>query len=215
MEYVDGTPLNHLIRRAGLPLDRLLDYAQQITGALAAAHRAGIVHRDLKPSNIMLARDGRIKILDFGLSKLSRSASGSTEVTRSSGPETARGIVMGSPGYMSPEQALGEPVDARSDVFSLGVVFFEMASGGLPFPGDGLRALLRDAPRSLLDIRPEIPPPVARLVARCLEKNPARRYDSAIELQRDLDEVSGIEAAAKADARELRFGTPAACSRQR
>ena len=208
MEYVDGTPLNHLIRRAGLPLDRLLDYAQQMTGALAAAHHAGIVHRDLKPSNIMVAPDGRIKILDFGLSKLSRSASGSTDVTRSSGPETVRGIVMGSPGYMSPEQALGELVDARSDVFSLGVVFFEMASGALPFPGGDLRALLRDAPGSLLDVRPDLPPPVARLVARCLEKNPAQRYDSAIELQRDLRGMSNIEAAAKATSR-LRFGTPA------
>ena len=102
MEYVNGTPLNHAIRPDGLPMDRLLVYARQISGALAAAHGAGIVHRDLKPSNIMLARDGRTKILDFGLSKLSCPAPLSTELTRSSGPETARGIVMGSPGYMSP-----------------------------------------------------------------------------------------------------------------
>ncbi len=149
MEYVDGTPLNRLIRPAGLPLDPCSSTRGRSTGALAAAHGAGIVHRDLKPSNIMLARDGRPKIVDFGLSKLSRPAPASTDVTVSSGPETARGIVMGSPGYMSPEQATAAAVDAASDVFALGVVFFEMASGTLPFRGDGLRSLLRDPPTSL------------------------------------------------------------------
>ena len=191
-----------------MPIDRLLVYARQISGALAAAHGAGIVHRDLKPSNIMLARDGRTKILDFGLSKLSRPAPLSTELTRSSGPETARGIVMGSPGYMSPEQAIGAAVDTPSDVFALGVVFFEMASGRLPFPGDSLRALLHDPPTALVAIRPEIPAAFGRVVARCLEKDPARRYNSAIELQRDLDEVSGSEAAAGRSSR-ARFGTSA------
>ncbi len=209
MEYVDGTPLNRLIGPAGLPLDRMLDYARQISSALAAAHGAGIVHRDLKPSNIMLARDGRIKILDFGLSKLTRPEPTSTELTRSSGPETARGIVMGSPGYMSPEQATGQAVDARSDVFSLGVVFFEMASGTLPFDNDDLRTLLRDPPKSLLEVRADVPPALARVVSRCLEKEPASRYDSAIELQRDLDGVSGIAAAAGPLTSRVRFATPA------
>ena len=209
MEYVDGTPLNHLIGRAGLPLDRMLDYARQITGALAAAHGAGIVHRDLKPSNMMLARDGRIKILDFGLSKLSLPEPGSTEVTRSAGPQTVRGMVMGSQGYMSPEQATGEAVDARSDVFSLGVVFFEMASGALPFPGNDLRALLHDPPKSLLDVRPAIPLALVSVVARCLEKHPASRYNSAIEIQRDLYDVSGMQAAAGPPSSRVRLGAPA------
>jgi eukaryotic-like serine/threonine-protein kinase len=208
MEYVDGTPLNRLIGPAGLPLDRMLDYARQITGALAAAHGAGIVHRDLKPSNIMLARDGRIKILDFGLSKLTRPEPSSAEVTRSSGPETVRGIVMGSPGYMSLEQATGQPVDARTDVFSLGVVFFEMASGTLPFHDNDLLSLLRESPKSLLELRADLPPAFAGVVSRCLEKEPARRYDSAIELQRDLGPVSGIEVAAVRPAARARFGAP-------
>jgi predicted Ser/Thr protein kinase len=206
MEYVDGTPLNRLIRAGGLPLDGVLDYARQITSALAAAHGAGIVHRDLKPSNIIVARDGRIKIVDFGLSKLTRPEFTSTEVTRSSGPETVRGIVMGSPGYMSLEQATGQTVDARSDVFSLGVVFFEMASGTLPFRDNDLLSLLRESPRSLLELRADVPPTLARIVSRCLEKEPARRYDSAIELQRDLGGVSGIAAAVHLPAR-VRFGT--------
>ena len=209
MEYVDGTPLNRLIHEGGLTVDRMLVYARQIASALAAAHGAGIVHRDLKPSNIMLARDGRTKILDFGLSKLTCPEPTNQEVTRSSGPETARGIVMGSPGYMSPEQATGEAVDTRSDVFSLGVVFFEMASGKLPFPGDSLRSLLHDPPSSLLDIRPEVPAALARVVARCLEKDPSTRYNSAIELQRELDHVSGIEAAAGRRTSRVRFVTPA------
>ena len=209
MEYVDGTPLNRLIHEGGLTVDRMLVYARQIASALAAAHGAGIVHRDLKPSNIMLARDGRTKILDFGLSKLTCPEPTNQEVTRSSGPETARGIVMGSPGYMSPEQATGEAVDTRSDVFSLGVVFFEMASGKLPFPGDSLRSLLHDPPSSLLDIRPEVPAALARVVARCLEKDPSTRYNSAIELQRELDHLSGIEAAAGRRTSRVRFVTPA------
>lgn len=192
MEYVEGVPLHQLISPGGLPLDRTLDYAQQITSALATAHGAGIVHRDLKPSNIMVASDGRIKILDFGLSKLLRPAPSETAATRSSVPETAHGVVMGSAGYMSPEQATGETVDARSDVFSLGLVFFEMVSGILPFAAGNLRALLQDPPKSLLEIRPDVPPAFAGIVARCLEKDPARRYGTAIELQRDLERVTSL-----------------------
>jgi hypothetical protein len=152
------------------------------------------VHRDLKPSNIMVARDGRIKVLDFGLSKLSQPAAHSDgrseEVTLSSGPQTARGVVVGRPGYMAPEQAAGAAVDARSDVFSLGVVLFEMASGERPGPAD-LRSLLQDPARPLLAVRPTAPPALARLVDRCLKKDPAERYPSAIDVQRALNEAAG------------------------
>jgi dienelactone hydrolase/predicted Ser/Thr protein kinase len=205
MEYVDGTPLNQLIDHGGLPLHSVLDYARQMTSALAAAHGAGILHRDLKPSNMIVTRDGRIKIVDFGLSKLTRPEPTSAEMTRSSGPETVRGIVMGSPGYMSLEQATGQAVDARSDVFSLGIVFFEMASGTLPFRDNDLLSLLRDPPQSLLDVRPDSPPELARIVSRCLEKDPARRYESAIELQRDLQGVPGFAAPAKSSSFAARF----------
>jgi dienelactone hydrolase len=209
MEYVDGTPLHQLIPTGGLPPDVMLGYARQITSALAAAHGAGIVHRDLKPSNIMVARDGRIKILDFGLSKLMRPEPANTEVTRSSGPETVRGVVMGSAGYMSPEQAMGGVVDARSDVFSLGVAFFEMVSGTLPFPRNDPRALLLERPASLLEVRPDVPPALAAIVARCLEKDPASRYNSAIDLQRDLESISAVQPAAAVTASRSRPGAPA------
>jgi dienelactone hydrolase len=201
MEHVDGTPLHRVIEPGGLPLDRLLGYARQIGDALAAAHRAGIVHRDLKPSNVMLARDGRLKILDFGLSKLApHSASSEDETTLDSEPMTVRGVVVGSPGYMSPEQAVGAAVDARTDVFSLGVVLFEMASGGRPHAVNDLRALLNERARSLLEVRKDVPPAFARLVARCLEKDPADRYPSAIEVLRDLDVVSGAQPAPSVEA---------------
>ena len=205
MEYVDGTPLHQLLPPGGLPMDRMLEYARQITSAVAAAHGAGIVHRDLKPANLIVARDGRVKILDFGLSKLARPEPTNTAATQSSGPETVRGVVMGTPGYMSPEQAIGEAVDARSDVFSLGVVFFEMASGTLPFPGNDLRALLHDRPKSLLEIRPHVPSALAAIVARCLEKDPSRRYNTAIELQRDLDTVWAADAPGSRPARRARI----------
>jgi dienelactone hydrolase len=201
MEHVDGTPLHRVIEPGGLPLDRLLGYARQIGDALAAAHRAGIVHRDLKPSNVMLARDGRLKILDFGLSKLApHSASSEDETMLDSVPMTVRGVVVGSPGYMSPEQAVGAAVDARTDVFSLGVVLFEMASGGRPHVVNDLRALLNEEARSLLEIRKDVPPAFARLVARCLEKDPADRYPSALEILRELDVVSGAQPAPSVEA---------------
>ncbi|MGI8785865.1 MAG: protein kinase domain-containing protein [Acidobacteriota bacterium] len=195
MEYVDGTPLSRLIGPDGLPLVQVLDYADQTAGALAAAHAAGIVHRDLKPANIMVTRDGRIKVLDFGLSKLPRPEPlGNSEMTRSLAPETMPGVVMGTGGYMSPEQASGEAVDARTDVFSFGIVLYEMLTGARPFAGDShrsmLRAVLQDQPRTLHDVRSDVPPEVERIVARCLEKEPANRYSSAVEIHRDLGNLA-------------------------
>jgi len=195
MEYVDGSPLSGLIVPGGLPLVQALDYADQIAGALGAAHAAGIVHRDLKPANIMATRDGRVKVLDFGLSKRPRPEPlGSSEITRVSAPQTMLGVVMGTGGYMSPEQASGEAVDIRSDVFSFGIVLYEMLTGVRPFAGDPRRstsrAVLQDQPRPLHDVRADVPVEVARIVERCLEKDPEKRYASAVEVHRDLGNVA-------------------------
>jgi hypothetical protein len=195
MECVDGTPLSRLITPDALPLPQVLDYAIQLAHALAAAHAAGIVHRDLKPANIMATRDGRLKVLDFGLSKLPRpEPAGSSEVTRISAPETIQGLVMGTGGYMSPEQASGEPIDARTDVFALGIVLYEMLTGARAFAGDStraaLRAVLEDRPRPVRDVRPDAPQQLVDIVARCMEKDPAKRYASATEVLRELRHVA-------------------------
>ena len=196
MEHVDGTPLGSLLRKGGLPLVQALDYAEQIAGALAAAHAAGILHRDLKPANIMVTRDGRIKLLDFGLAKLaSQQAVSPSEETRTTPPATIPGVVMGTEGYMSPEQASGDVTDAGSDVFSFGIVLYQMLTGVRPFTGNSywstLRSVLRDEPTPLRDVRPEVPLALERIVSRCLEKEPAKRYASAVDVHRDLREIAG------------------------
>ena len=150
MELVDGLPLDTLLAKGPLPLATALDYATQTAAALEAAHAAGIVHRDIKPANIMITGDGRVKVLDFGLAKLIERPA--AEATMSAF-DTMPGIVVGTAAYMSPEQAQGRPVDARSDVFSFGVVLYEMLTGQRPFAGGSsaalISAILRDraAPR--------------------------------------------------------------------
>jgi eukaryotic-like serine/threonine-protein kinase len=188
MEYVSGKTLDKLILSGGLETDLATKYAVQIAEALARAHAAGIVHRDLKPANIMVDETGLVKVLDFGLAKLAEPASapGSEVMTMATTP----GMIVGTVAYMSPEQAEGKTIDARSDVFSFGSVFYEMLTGRRAFEGQSSAALLsaitRDDPRPLSDVKRDIPPEVRRIVLRCLGKNPASRYASGAELANEL-----------------------------
>jgi formylglycine-generating enzyme required for sulfatase activity/predicted Ser/Thr protein kinase len=197
MEYVEGTPLDRLIPKGGLPVDEAVRYGLQIASALGAAHAAGIVHRDVKPANVIVGARGRVKVLDFGLAKLMEREPGgvlltsdSTATAASLVERTRHGVILGTVAYMSPEQAEGKPVDARSDVFSLGAVLYEMLAGRRPFEGDSylqtLTAILRDAPPPLATIRPEVPAALARIVARSLQKRPDGRYSSAGEMESEL-----------------------------
>ncbi len=190
MEYVEGQSLSRRIGGQGLPIDEALDYAAQISDALAAAHAAGIVHRDIKPANVMVTAApvaGRVKVLDFGLAKLTEHHPASEEaLTATSDPATEPGVILGTVSYMSPEQAVGKSVDARSDVFSLGAVLYEMVAGRRPFQGDSqmatLLAIVHQAPAPLQ----HLPPELERLLRRCLEKDPGARYAAAGELHQQL-----------------------------
>jgi serine/threonine protein kinase/Tol biopolymer transport system component len=193
MEYVDGQTLADLMPKGGLPLRRLLVIARQIVDAVIAAHERGIIHRDLKPANVMVAPGDRVKVLDFGLAKLrdgAESASESTALTREASHE---GKIVGTVAYMSPEQAEGRSVDQRSDIFSLGVMLYELAAGVRPFTGDTslsvLSAILRDTPKPITDLNRAQPRELARIVRRCLMKDSERRYQSAKDLRNDLDEL--------------------------
>ena len=192
MEFVDGQTLDEVIGGEGLPLTRFFDLALTLTDAVAAAHAKGITHRDLKPRNVMIDKQGRLKVLDFGLAKLLEEPveHASDETIAADAGMTREGTIVGTAAYMSPEQAEGKPVDSRSDVFSLGVLLYQMITGQQPFKGDTqmstLTAVLRDDPQPVIEIRPDLPRQLARIIRRCLEKEPDRRYESARGIRYDL-----------------------------
>jgi serine/threonine protein kinase len=200
MEFVPGKTLDQLIQRKGLRLTDALDYAIQVADALAAAHSAGIVHRDLKPGNLMVNESGVVKVLDFGLAKAAGHADLDRTETIADTPETATGVIVGTASYMSPEQAEGKKVDARSDVFSFGAVLYEMLTGRRAFNGTSmlsiLSAILRDEPKSAAEIMQGLPRELDRIVQRCLRKDPNRRYQHAGDLKIALQQVTDESATA-------------------
>jgi serine/threonine protein kinase/Tfp pilus assembly protein PilF len=186
MELVEGQSLDRLITGDGLPFERVVEIAGALAEALTAAHEKGIVHRDLKPANVMVTSDGRVKVLDFGLAKEMR-AHDPADATLTSAGNTEVGVVMGTPAYMSPEQIAGRALDHRTDIFSLGIILYEMASGRRPFAGASsaelASAILRDTPRPLSEIRAGLAEELGRLIQRCLEKDAQNRFSSAREVR--------------------------------
>ncbi len=204
LEYVDGPTLSKRLAQGPLPLPELLELAAQAADALAEAHTHGVLHRDLKPDNLMIDRRGQLKVLDFGLARVDLKAGTDVSETRTQ-MLTDPGTVMGTPQYMSPEQALGRPLDARSDLFSFGVVLYQMATGAIPFQGNTAPeitdAILHQAPTQPVRLNPRIPPELERIILRSIEKDPALRYQTALDLRADLkrlkrDSESGQQASA-------------------
>src|SRR5512143_369777 len=196
MELVEGETLSKSIPARGFPIERFLSLAVALTDAVAAAHRQGILHRDLKPENVMLTPDGRLKVLDFGLAKLrfdTPDEGDADRTMRETKSVTQDGRIVGTVAYMSPEQAQGLPVDHRSDIFTLGILLYEMATGERPFRGNTnlsvLSSILKDTPRPASELRDDIPQPLARMIQRALEKRPEDRYQSATDLRRDLEDL--------------------------
>jgi eukaryotic-like serine/threonine-protein kinase len=196
MEHVEGSTLADRMGRRGLPLRELLRLAVQIADALSAAHARGIVHRDLKPANVMVTPDGHVKVLDFGLAKLVEppAADVQSTMTATERMHTMEGQIVGTPAYMSPEQALGDPVDARTDVFAFGSVLYEMATGQRAFAGENtiatLSRLIGAEPPPARTIRGEVPRDLERIIELCLKKDPARRFQSIADVKLQLEALA-------------------------
>jgi Tol biopolymer transport system component len=205
-ELLEGETLRQALAGGRLSPRTAIEHAVQIAHGLAAAHEKGIVHRDLKPENIFVTKDGRVKILDFGLAKLTHAeegSSGGTNLPTAAGG-TEPGVVLGTLGYMSPEQVKGRPADSRSDIFSFGAILYEMLSGHRAFHGDSaaetMSAILREEPPDLSVTNQSVPPGLDRIVRHCIEKNPEQRFQSARDLAFDLGALSGVSATGRLEA---------------
>jgi len=205
MERVEGKTLTELLPRGGFALNKLLEIAIPLADAVSNAHRAGIMHRDLKPDNVMIDAEGRLRVLDFGLAKLSESSQGDGAATQlpTKTAATEEGKILGTVAYMSPEQAEGKTVDARTDVFSLGTMLYELATGQRPFQGETsmstISSILKDDPKSITELNESLPRQLGRIIRRCLAKDPDRRYQTTLDLRNELEELkaeidSGVHA---------------------
>jgi len=204
MELVEGQRLDREIGPNGVPVERLLDISTALAEALVAAHEKGIVHRDLKPANVMVTRAGHVKVLDFGLARIAQmAASEGDSRTATAHSISIAGQVMGTAPYMAPEQVRGEATDARTDLFALGIVMYELATGRRPFSGatsaDVTSAILRDAPTPLERVRSDLPREIASIVDRCLAKDPGRRFQTALEVKESLGRIQDRAKAARAE----------------
>jgi len=215
MELVDGCTLGDLVLPAGMAIPRFLEIAIPLADALAAAHQKQITHRDLKPGNVMVSSEGRVKVLDFGLARVGGANAGEQTLIATQAPITHQGTIVGTMPYMSPEQVEGRHLDARSDLFSLGVIFYELLNGGRPFQGSSspalMSAILRDTPSSVCEKRPDVPEAIDRLISRLLEKRPEDRVQTARDVYNELRHVqrtfdarsSGVQRTAAPSAHNL------------
>jgi serine/threonine-protein kinase len=218
MELVEGRTLGEVLGGEPLPFAEFLRIGAALASALAAAHTRGITHRDIKPANVMVTADGQVKVLDFGLAKSSQTVADSELTQMATEALTQEGLIVGTLPYMSPEQVEGKTLDHRTDIFSLGVVLYEMATGRRPFSGDTQPALmssiLRDAPPSMAAVRQDLPRHVGRVIGRCLEKAPGRRFQSASSLAYELEGIEREHAEAGPPGSGREGARPAALERE-
>src|ERR1700756_3257149 len=211
-ELLEGETLRERLRSGPIAVRRTLDYALQIAHGLAAAHEKGIIHRDVKPENLFLTKDGRVKILDFGLAKLAQAERGVHTSLPTVTHGTEAGVVLGTAGYMSPEQVRGMTLDARSDIFSFGAILYEMLSGKQAFhgdtPADTMSAILKEEPPELSEASRNVPAALERIVRHCLEKNPAERFQSASDVAFSLEALTEISTASKSGAQAIATPEP-------